>query len=58
MPAAIGGFPLFFPLVAVSLGTCAESAASTRYDGDQVSLRGTRQPFLDAISPPPASYFC
>ena len=36
MPAAIEGFPLIYPLVAVSLGMCAESATSTPFDGDKV----------------------
>ena len=58
MRAAIGGFPLLFPLVAVSLGTCAESATWTPFDRDKMPLCGTRQPFLGATSPPPGSFFC
>jgi hypothetical protein len=50
MPAAIGDFPLLFPLVAVSLGMCAESAASTSFDDDKVPLQGSRQAFLGATS--------
>jgi hypothetical protein len=57
MPAAIEGFPLIYPLVAVSLGMCAESATSTPFDGDKVLLRGSRQPFLGATSPSPLSFF-
>eukprot|EP00900_Chrysochromulina_parva_P024727 jgi/Chrpa1/6889/Chrysochromulina_OHIO_Genome00002168-RA len=34
MPAAIDGFRLICPLVAFSLGMCAESATSTPFDGD------------------------
>ena len=57
MPAAIEGFPLIYPLVAVSLGMCAESATSTPFDKDKVLLRASRQSFLGATSPPPLSFF-
>ena len=57
MPAAIDGFRLICPLVAFSLGMCAESATSTPFDGDKVLLRGSRQPFLGATSPSPLSFF-
>ncbi|KOO31651.1 hypothetical protein Ctob_011420, partial [Chrysochromulina tobinii] len=58
MPTAIGGFPLLFPLVAVSLGMCAESATWTPFDRDKMPLCGSRQPFLGATSPSSGSFFC
>ena len=58
MPAAIGGFPLIFPPVAISMGTCSESTTSIPFDGDRVPLWGSRPPFLGATSPPPASFYC
>ncbi len=57
MPAACQGFPLFYPLIVVSLDMCAESATSTPFDKDKVLLRASRQSFLDATSPPPLSFF-
>ena len=39
------------------MSTCAECATSTPFDGDEVSLRGSGQPFLGATSPPPPSFF-
>ncbi|KOO29030.1 hypothetical protein Ctob_006381 [Chrysochromulina tobinii] len=57
MPAAIEGFPFIYPLVAVSLGMCTESATSTPFNGDKVPLRASRQSFLGATSPPPLSFF-